>query len=122
LACHNWIVQLNAMSTVLNREQLREVTMDDPDLMREILSALIDDTAKQILLLDAAIRDGDPVKCARLAHYSKGACANVGAESAADLLRHIEQRASGGDFQECRVSLAALTDEIGRLRSEAAAL
>lgn len=110
------------MSSVLNREQLREVTMDDPDLMREILSALIDDTSKQILLLETAIQEGDPVKCARLAHYCKGACANVGAESAADLLRHIEQRATGGDFHECSVSLAALADEIDRLRSEAAVL
>jgi HPt (histidine-containing phosphotransfer) domain-containing protein len=110
------------MSSALNREQLREITMDDPDLMREIVLALIDDTSRQILLLDAAIREADPVKCARLAHYSKGACANVGAESAADLLKHIEQRAHGGDFEECSVSLAALTDEIGRLRSEAAAM
>ena len=95
--------------------------MDDPDLMREIVSALIDDTSQQILLLRAAIRDGDGARCARLAHYSKGACANVGAESAADLLKHIEQRAHGGDFNECSVSLAALADEIGRLRCEAAA-
>lgn len=115
-------MQLNATSHVLNLEQLREVTMDDLDLMREILSALIDDTSKQIVLLDAAIREGDPVKCARLAHYSKGACANVGAESAADLLKHIEQRAKGGDFGECGVSLSALADEIDRLRSEAATL
>jgi HPt (histidine-containing phosphotransfer) domain-containing protein len=110
------------MTCVLNREQLREVTMDDPELMREIVSFLIDDTSKQILLLEAAIREGDPVKCARLAHYSKGACANVGAESAADLLQHIEQGAHRGAFVECSVSLAALADEIGRLRSEAAEL
>ena len=96
--------------------------MDDRDLMRELIFALIDDTSKQILLLDAAIREADPVKCARLAHYSKGACANVGAESAAALLKQIEQRASGGDFQQCRISLSELADEIGRLRSEAAVL
>jgi len=108
------------MRSVLNREQLREVTMDDPDLMREIVTALIDDTSRQILLLEAAIREGDPAKCARLAHYSKGACANVGAETAADLLKHIEQRAHGGNLEDCSVSLAALSGEIGRLRSEAA--
>src|ERR1700683_4414165 len=110
------------MSSALHRAQLRETTRNDPELMREIVMALIDDTSSQILLLEAAIREGDPVKCARLAHYSKGACANVGAESAADLLKHIEQRAHGGDFEECSVSLAALSDEIGRLRSDAAAM
>ena len=94
--------------------------MDDPELMREIVSALIDDTSTQLPLLEAAIRACDGARCASLAHYSKGACANVGAESAADLLKHIEQRAKGGDFQECTSSLAALANEIGRLRSEAA--
>jgi len=96
--------------------------MDDQELMRELIAALIDDTSRQVLLLEAAIREADPVKCARLAHYSKGACANVGAESAAALLKHIEQRAKGGDFRECRVSLSALVEEMGRLRSEAASL
>jgi HPt (histidine-containing phosphotransfer) domain-containing protein len=115
-------VRWTEIKSVLNREQLREITMDDTDLMRELVSALIDDTSRQIRLLDAAIVEADPVKCARLAHYSKGACANVGAESAAALLKHIEQRAQGGDFAECRVSLMALADEMGRLRSEAAAL
>ena len=106
----------------MNRGQLREITMDDPDLMRELIATLIDDTSRQILLLDLAIRECDPVRCARLAHYSKGACASVGAESAAALLKHIEQRAKGGDFNECRLSLTALAGEMSRLCSEAAAL
>jgi HPt (histidine-containing phosphotransfer) domain-containing protein len=115
-------VQWTEITCVLNREQLRDITMDDPELMRELVVALIDDTSRQIPLLDAALREADPVKCARLAHYSKGACANLGAESAAALLRHIEQRASEGVFDECRMSLDALGEELARLRSEATTL
>jgi len=96
--------------------------MDDADLMREIVAALIDDTSRQMLLLEAAIRERDTDKCTRLAHSSKGACASVGAESAAVLLKNIEQRAARGDFGECSVSLAALAGEIGRLRTEAVSL
>lgn len=89
--------------------------------MREILSALIDDTSRQIRLLESAIREQDSQKCMRLAHYSKGACANVGANSAAALLKRIEHEAGKGQFPECGVSLTALTHEIDLLRHEGVA-
>jgi histidine phosphotransfer protein HptB len=107
------------VNVTLDREQLREVTLDDPELMRAILAALIDDTSRQIGLLESAIHREDPQLCKRLAHYSKGACANVGARAAAELLRAIEQQAAGGDFTECEASLAALAQEVERLRAEA---
>jgi HPt (histidine-containing phosphotransfer) domain-containing protein len=109
-------VQVIDTTTVLDREQLRDITLDDEELMREILSALIDDTSSQIPLLDSAIREEDSQKCVRLAHYSKGACANVGANAAAALLKRIEQEAGKGQFPECGASLAALTHEIDLLR------
>lgn len=94
------------------------MTLDDPELMRDILLTLIDDTARQISLIQAAIHLRDTQQCKRLAHYSKGACANVGANAAAHLLRAIEQQAAGGRFPECEVSLAALAKEVERLRAE----
>ncbi len=106
------------MTVTLDREQLREVTLDDPELMRDILTALIDDTSRQIGLLESAIQGKDPLQCKRLAHYSKGACANVGARAAAELLRSIEQQAAGGKFAECEASLAALAREVESLRAE----
>ena len=86
--------------------------------MREILAALIDDTSVQIHNLETAIREQDPSKCARLAHYSKGACANVGANRAATVLKQIEREASSGHLQECGASLATLAMELDRLRGE----
>jgi HPt (histidine-containing phosphotransfer) domain-containing protein len=102
----------------LDREQLRNVTLDDDELMREILSTLIDDTSRQLVLLKSAIREEDPQKTMRLAHYSKGACANVGANAAAQVLKRIEQDAARRDFQECTLSLSSLATEIDRLREE----
>ena len=104
---------------VLDREQLRDVTLDDEDLMREILSALIDDTSRQMQLLEAAVREADSQRCMRLAHYSKGACANVGANAAAAVLTQIELQAAGREFHLCQASLASLAAEIERLRFEA---
>jgi HPt (histidine-containing phosphotransfer) domain-containing protein len=107
---------------VLEIEQLRDVTLDDPDLMREILAALVDDTSRQLQLLAAAIREGDSQKCVRLAHYSKGACANVGANRAAGMFKQVENNAAAGEFAECAESLAGLEQEVVLLRSAAQTL
>ena len=105
-------------TAVLDRDQLRDVTLDDEELMREILTLLIDDTSQQMVLLKSAITEKDPLKTMRLAHYSKGACANVGANRAAHVLKQIEQDAARRDFQECTASLSGLALEVDRLRSE----
>ena len=122
LGCHNRDVQATDTIPVLDRNQLRDITLDDEELMREILSALVDDTSRQIHLLDCAIREQDSQRCMRLAHYSKGACANVGANAAAAVLKHIERSAADRQFEACGVSLVALVGEIDRLRSEAVGL
>jgi HPt (histidine-containing phosphotransfer) domain-containing protein len=105
-------------SIVLDLEQLRDVTLDDELLMREILAALLDDTSRQIILLEQAIRNCDPQATRRLAHYSKGACANVGANAVAAVLESIEHTAVSQDFEACRSSLQALSVEMERLRAE----
>jgi len=105
-------------AVTLDREQLRNVTLDDEELMREILFTLIDDTSRQLVLLQSAIHEQDPQKTMRLAHYSKGACANVGANAAAKLLKQIEQDAARQNFVECNASLSTLAAEIDRLRCE----
>jgi HPt (histidine-containing phosphotransfer) domain-containing protein len=96
--------------------------MDDPELMREILEALLVDTSSQMGLLEVAIREQDSTKCMRLAHYSKGACANVGANRAADILKSIEHKAADGKFTDCVESLASLVREMDLLRGESATL
>ena len=104
---------------MLDLRQLRDITLDDDELMREVLTALLDDTSRQVALMDHAIRDRDPQKTMRLAHYCKGACANVGANAVAAVLRRMEQEAASHCFAECAVSLSNLTLELERLRTEA---
>jgi HPt (histidine-containing phosphotransfer) domain-containing protein len=113
---------LREQTTVLDRGQLREVTLDDDALMREILAALVDDTKRQMVLLDAAIREQDATRCMHLAHYSKGACANVGASGAAAILKEIESKAAERNFPECVAALVRLGREVDLIDSEAAAL
>jgi HPt (histidine-containing phosphotransfer) domain-containing protein len=67
---------------------------------------------------DVAIRNIDGPQCARLAHYCKGACANLGAQAAASVLAHLEQSAKNGEMEECSRQLIALATEVDRLRAE----
>ena len=92
--------------------------MDDQELMREVLGVLLDDTGRQLLLLDAALQSGDLDRCRRLAHYSKGACANVGAGRAAAACLRVEQHAAHGETAACGQSLAALREELEIMRRE----
>ena len=106
-------------SRVLDWQQLRDITLDDDELMREVLTTLLTDTSKQVALLDSAIRDQDPQKTMRLAHYCKGACANVGANAVASVLKRMEEQASSRSFVDCAASLGNLMQELDRLRVEA---
>jgi HPt (histidine-containing phosphotransfer) domain-containing protein len=114
-------VEIIEAAPVLDREQLRDVTMDDEDLMREVLSVLWEDTTAQVPKLEAAVRNRDGELCVRLAHYSKGACANVGASAAARVFRRIEQDARAAEFGRCEESLAALGAALVELQGEIAA-
>jgi HPt (histidine-containing phosphotransfer) domain-containing protein len=107
---------------VLDLDQLRDVCMEDRELMRELATSLIDDANVQIPALADAVENADATRCGRLAHYVKGACANVGAASMAALLKSIERNAAAGDFGACRASLLNLTAELQKFSSKAASL
>ena len=107
---------------VLDMDQLRDICMEDQELMRELVTALIDDAKVQIPELEKAVESADATKCARVAHYVKGACANVGAVSMATILKKIEMSAGEGDFEACRMSLINLALELQKFSTEAASI
>jgi HPt (histidine-containing phosphotransfer) domain-containing protein len=104
------------MSVVLDTEQLQDVTLGDPELMREIVSELVSDTAAQLETLQQTLAGGDPQRCARVAHTAKGACANVGARALAELFFTVERKAAQGDLDACGASMPRLSEELARLR------
>jgi len=111
-----------AETPVFDRNQLRNLCMEDTELMRELAVSLVDDATAQLPLLLEAVEQADGGRCARLAHYVKGACANVGAASLAALMKSIERSAIAGDFAACRASLGGVTSELEKFSSETAAL
>jgi HPt (histidine-containing phosphotransfer) domain-containing protein len=101
---------------VLNSAQLLEVAMHDEAMAREVLHLLVKDTSEHLPGLAAAISGGDAESAARLAHYSKGACASAGALAAAATLGTIEGHARSKDFEGCARSLNRLSSDLERLR------
>jgi HPt (histidine-containing phosphotransfer) domain-containing protein len=111
-----------AALAVLDLNQLRDVCMEDAELMREVATSLIDDTTLHLPELAEAVEQADSPRCARVAHYVKGACANVGAAAMAALLKTIELDAKAGDFIACQASLISLAAELQKFSVEAATL
>ena len=104
---------------VLDFCQLRNVTLDDEALMREVVGALLIDASQRIDELREAIERADAAECVRLAHTAQGACSNVGAASMAALFWSVERYARGGDFDGCKSAREKLSIELDKLRFEA---
>src|SRR5579862_2293645 len=104
-------------TAVLDLSQLRSITLDDEDLMREVVGALLSNASHQIEELHSAVERADAAACARVAHCARGACGNVGASSLAALFSSVERDARGGDLTQCRSSVSRLTVELEKLRS-----
>jgi HPt (histidine-containing phosphotransfer) domain-containing protein len=107
---------------VLDLSQLRNVTLNDEALMREVVNALVNDASHQIQELFRAVERSDGPACVRLAHSAHGACGNVGAVSMAALFSDAESHARRGDLRLCKSSVEALAVELEKLRSAASAI
>lgn len=105
-----------SMAIVLDTEQLTNVTMGDQELMRELMCALVDDTAQHVDLIRMAVSSGDAKGCARLAHSAKGACANLGARAMAEALRALERDAVEDDLSGCDRRIPELSAGLVALR------
>ena len=116
------VIPSQSALAVLDLNQLRDVCMEDEELMRELATSLIDDTALHMPELAEAVEQADSPRCASLAHYVKGACANVGAAAMAAVLKTIEVDAKAGDFGACHASLTSLAAELQKFSVEAATL
>jgi HPt (histidine-containing phosphotransfer) domain-containing protein len=104
---------------VLDLSQLRNVTLNDEVLMREVVAALVTDSSQQIEELRRAVAKGDPQACIRLAHNAYGACGNVGAVSMARLFGSLERHARDADLDHCQCTLDQLIVELEKLRHAA---
>ena len=103
---------------VLDVSQLRNVTLNDEALMREVVAALVSEVSQQIEGLSQAVQRGDTKACITVAHNAYGACGNVGAASMAAVFYSIERQAVEGNLGLCRSHVESLSVELEKLRRE----
>ena len=81
-------------------ELLRELGGDDePGLLLELIELYLRDAEDRMRILGDAQRGGDASTVARAAHSLKSSSANMGALALSDVLRQVEERASGSDHE-----------------------
>ena len=103
---------------VLDVSQLRNVTLNDEALMREVVAALVSEVSQLIEGLSRAVQRGDAKACVTVAHNAYGACGNVGAASMAAVFYSIEREAADGNLGPCRSHVESLNVELEKLRRE----
>jgi HPt (histidine-containing phosphotransfer) domain-containing protein len=104
---------------VLDRDELRNVTLDDRQLMGEILWALIDDASRHAGMLESTLKEANGQRSMRVARHAARACANLGANATAEAFQAVARHAGSREFDACRSSMAVVRAEIERLREEA---
>jgi HPt (histidine-containing phosphotransfer) domain-containing protein len=107
---------------VLDVSQLRNITLNDESLMREVIHSLLGDAFAKIGEIESAIAAGRASHCVQLSHSASGACANVGALSMARLFAAVERHAAKDEVERCRPLIGRLRRELEKLRAAATAI
>jgi HPt (histidine-containing phosphotransfer) domain-containing protein len=95
----------------INWERLRQISDADSEFELELLNMLAVDLEAQLVNLQVAIEQQNADKLKHLAHYIKGAAANVGVISISSIAHNIEEKAIELQFAEVHQLILALTDQ-----------
>lgn len=96
-------------------ERLSQISDDDEEFQLELLNMLAADVAEQIVIIGSAIDQKGSRELQELGHYLKGATANVGVESIAEIAKQLEEAAKTEQFELAATYLAALVDQQNKL-------
>ena len=87
------------ISSVLDLEQLKEITDGDTEIMEEAVNMFIEDTPAQLEKMNDAFFDEDFEEIRKIAHYLKGGGANIGFNVIEESARSLEQNAKDNDIE-----------------------
>jgi CheY-like chemotaxis protein len=95
---------------VFDRPGLVARTMEDEDLLREIICCFLEDTPHLIEGLKQHVRSGDSAAAGAQAHSLKGSAANVGGVALSETALEMERAGQAGRLE----AIAALLPELER--------
>src|SRR5207302_1839054 len=94
----------------VDMDRLLDFTDGNPESLRELVTLYIDQTADQLVQLDAAMLSADAPAVRRLAHSCAGASATCGIRRMVPLLRDLERQSSEGQL----ANAPQLCEQLGR--------
>ena len=103
---------------VFDREAGLHTVAGSVELLRDVVGDFIDYTPKQLKELATAIKMSDKATAERLAHGSKGAAANIGAERFRQVALSIEKAAHDGDMEKAQSRFMELENELCLFQAE----
>jgi HPt (histidine-containing phosphotransfer) domain-containing protein len=113
---------MSSASSALNAEvvarlrSLAEAT--DPSLITQIFTSFLNDGAERIDALKEALAGRDTELLYKTAHAIKGASANIGAHSMADMAQKLELAGKAGDMIGVAPLMEKIEMEFGRVQRE----
>ncbi|EKV00883.1 Hpt domain-containing protein [Leptolyngbyaceae cyanobacterium CCMR0082] len=106
------------MAKNFDLEQLEQLAGGDKAFEKELLRMFVGDTENSLTQLTTALSTDNPVAVQELAHYIKGASANVGATGMSKTAAKLEMLAKQGNLKNAANhirQLQALHQEVKRL-------
>jgi signal transduction histidine kinase/DNA-binding response OmpR family regulator/HPt (histidine-containing phosphotransfer) domain-containing protein len=97
--------------------RLRALGEGDPGFVAKFVRLFVEDTAAQLVTLEAAVAQEDCDGARRIAHGLKGACSNFGAARMAELCAQLEAQAREGSIAGADGEVRLLVEEYQVLRS-----
>jgi CheY-like chemotaxis protein len=96
---------------------LRELDGGDGSLLNAVVSEFVGDSTRQLVDVSTALRQGDPKMVERTVHSLRGASANLGATTLADLCGELEALARAAALAMGPDLLESIRAEHGRVCS-----
>ncbi|NEQ54095.1 MAG: Hpt domain-containing protein [Leptolyngbya sp. SIO3F4] len=106
------------MARTFDQEQLEQLAGGDKAFEKELLQLFADDTENSLNQLESAVHSENQAAIQSLAHYIKGASANVGAVGMSRAAAQLEKLAKLGNLETALSSfrqLQVLHQEIKRM-------
>jgi signal transduction histidine kinase/CheY-like chemotaxis protein len=88
---------------------------DDPEILRAILDAFLQDAPQQVAILQESLRGNDLPLASRQAHTLKGCAANIGASRLRVLAADLEQAIATSDRNSVESLMMAMDNEMALL-------
>jgi two-component system, sensor histidine kinase and response regulator len=97
-------------------ESLKELESCAPGLSRKVVDAFLEDAPRRLEDIEQALLGHGAEKISLVAHTLRGSASNFGAHAFVQICADLEHSVAGNDWGNCKKLLAALRQELDRLR------